>query len=296
MGVVRLLHLPSETFQLACGRQLQLLDDNSRAPGTMLILVIVFVGLIVGVVVFRRLLHWCRRGQAAQDTGQNAVPHSEIPQLVGRSDFGDPPLVERAAETLCADLRVPELNCCCLAVPFLLGFDAGPDVVGFQVVDRSGEPLLAVMLKLLPEQTTGPGEYFTLATGFGGSEIARCTVGFSGPECVVCWPDGRAFSVVKEVSQGSGTERVFVMTSHNGEALLTVRCDPRKRRHFIRQPRVGGVEIDTVASVTPGESLEEAAHKEYNQLRVEAGTDASVVVVMCVAIDRVARACDRPGL
>lgn len=283
MGVVRLLHLPSETFQLACGRQLQLLDDNSRAPGTMLILVIVFVGLIVGVVVFRRLLHWCRRGQAAQDTGQNAVPHSEIPQLVGRSDFGDPPLVERAAETLCADLRVPELNCCCLAVPFLLGFDAGPDVVGFQVVDRSGEPLLAVMLKLLPEQTTGPGEYFTLATGFGGSEIARCTVGFSGPECVVCWPDGRAFSVVKEVSQGSGTERVFVMTSHNGEALLTVRCDPRKRRHFIRQPRVG-------------ESLEEAAHKEYNQLRVEAGTDASVVVVMCVAIDRVARACDRPGL
>lgn len=283
MGVVCLLHLPSETFQLACGRQLQLLDDNSRAPGTMLLLVIVFVGLIVGVVVFRRLLHWCRRGQAAQDTGQNAVPHSEIPQLVGRSDFGDPPLVERAAETLCADLRVPDLNCCCLAVPFLLGFDAGPDVVGFQVVDRSGEPLLAVMLKLLPEQTTGPGEYFTLATGFGGSEIARCTVGFSGPECVVCWPDGRAFSVVKEVSQGSGTERVFVMTSHNGEALLTVRCDPRKRRHFIRQPRIG-------------ESLEEAAHKEYNQLRVEAGTDASVVVVMCVAIDRVARACDRPGL
>lgn len=228
-------------------------------------------------------------------------PHSSAPLPSNPSThqkFPQPPPEPVPSRTtvseispLCDDLRVPDGSQCVLAVPSLV--DAGTSLHDLQIVDRAGEPLMCISLR-----RQGDVEVVVLMGWRGRNELATSKMYFSEGVARIFRPSGELYAILCPTSPNSVTDLVnsapgdmiFKLSAANGQPMILIKGDPRSRQLLLTSE-----EGRIVAAVNPGDSSStieknNANNLHYNQMRVAPGTDASVIIFACLAVDRFPRA------
>jgi len=197
---------------------------------------------------------------------------------------------------LCPELVVPDGSECVLAIPTLESLPAHAATLEHCIVDKTGEPLLRIIVERKVGQ--GPGvaqetlERLTLAAWKDGYALVSAEVHVptgrtpqGGPYCIISHPQGQVFARVEEVA-GEGQASTFVLSSATGAQW-------QYRIHGFVQDRsltVTTSAAQLVAAVEPGTSFNFETHGvEFYKLRVAPRVDAGLLSIAMLAIDRLSR-------